>query len=61
MPRAPCPRLPNRTPHACTWYEESKEIQEGSPTYDIIVGNYRLRRAERCENMPRVPSEVDEI
>ena len=39
-------------------YEENKEIQEGSPTNNIIVGNYRLRRAERWENVSRVSSEV---
>ena len=41
--------------------KESKEIQERSPTANIIVGNYRLRRAERWENIPRVSSEVGEI
>ena len=41
--------------------KEIKEIQEGSPTNNIIVGNHRLRRAERWENIPRVSSEVGEI
>ena len=41
--------------------KESKYIQEGSPTNNILVGNFRLRRAERWENMPRVSSKVDEI
>ena len=42
-------------------YEDSEEIQEGSPTNNIVVGNCRLRRAERWENIPRVFSEVGEI
>ena len=41
--------------------QQSTEIQEGSPTINILVGNYRLRRAERWENIPRVSSEVGEI
>ena len=41
--------------------KEIKEIQEGSPTNNIIVGNHRLRRAERWENIPRVSSKVGEI
>ena len=41
--------------------KKSKEFQEGSPTDNIIVGNFRLRRAERWENIPRVSSEVAEI
>ena len=57
----PCPRIPTRTPHACTWYEESKEIQEGSPTRNFIVGNNKLRTTERWENTPRMSSEVGEI
>ena len=41
-------------------YEESKEIPEGSPTKNIVVGNcsYRLRRADRWENIPKVSSEA---
>ena len=39
----------------------SKESHEGSPTNDIIAGNYRLKRAERWENIPTVCSEVGEI
>ena len=39
MSRAPCSRIPTRTPHACTWYEEGKQIQEGPPTNNIVVGN----------------------
>ena len=74
MPRAPCWKMSTRTPHACTWYEilriyilvpdiceESKEIQEGSPTNNILVGNYSLRRTERWENTRRVSSEVGDI
>ena len=41
--------------------EESKEIQEGATAKTIpgmIFGGYRLRRAERWENVPRVSSEV---
>ena len=30
----------------CLRSEENKEIQEGSPTNNSIVGNYRLRAAE---------------
>ena len=46
-------------------YEKSEEIQEGSPKNHFVVGNFvgncRLRRAERRENIPRVFSEVSEI
>ena len=42
-------------------YEESIETLEGSPTNNVIVGSYRLRRAERWDNIPRVSSEVGEI
>ena len=41
----------------CT-YEESKEIQEGSPTNNFLVGNYGLSRAERWEDMPSMSSEA---
>ena len=41
--------------------KESEEIQEGSSTNSIIVGNCRLRRAERWEIIPRVSSDVGEI
>ena len=41
--------------------KENKEVQEGSPPNNIIVGKYRLRMAERWENIPSVSSEVGEI
>ena len=41
--------------------KEVKEIQEGFPTIFVIVSHYRLRRAERWENIPRVSCEVGEI
>ena len=41
--------------------KESKELREGSPTNDFLVGNYGLRRTERCEDMPSMSSEVGEI
>ena len=41
----------------CLRSKESKGIQECSPTNNILVGNYRLRRAERWENMPTVSSD----
>ena len=31
------------------------------PTNNFLVGNYGLRRAERWDNMPSMPSEVGEI
>ena len=37
-----------------------KKNQEGSPTNNILDGNYRLRRAERWENIPTVSSDVGE-
>lgn len=40
---------------------ESQGIQEGSPTNTILLGNYRLRKAGRWENVPRVSCEVGEI
>ena len=42
-------------------YEESKEIQKGSPTHTFLVGKYGLRRTERWEGMPSMSSEVGEI
>ena len=41
--------------------EESKEIQESSPTNDFLVGNYGLSRAEKWEDMPSMSSEVHDI
>ena len=41
--------------------QESKEVQEGSPTNNILVGDYRVGRAERWEYIRRVSSEVGEI
>ena len=41
--------------------KESNELQEGYPTNNFLVGNYRPRRAERWENMPSMSSEVGEI
>ena len=45
--------------------QESKENEENSrkvpQQVNFLVGNYRPRRAERWENVPRVPSEVSEI
>ena len=40
---------------------EGKEPREGSPTNDLLVGNYGLRRAERWDDMPSMSSEVGEI
>ena len=37
----------------CFRSKESTEIQEGSPTNLILVGNCRLRKAERWENIHR--------
>ena len=45
----------------CLRSKESKEIQEGSPANNINVGNYKLRRAERWEKIPKMSSEVGEI
>ena len=45
----------------CWRSKENKEIQEASPTNDIIVGNYRPRRPERWERIPTMFSEVCEI
>ena len=45
----------------CLRSKESNGIQEGSPTNITIVGNYRLKRVERWENISRVSSEVGEI
>ena len=36
--------------------KRSKEIQEGSPTNNFLVGNYGLRRAERWEDKPSMSS-----
>ena len=44
-----------------TVYQESKEIEEGSPVNNVVVSNYRLRRAERWKNIPRLSAEVGEI
>ena len=41
--------------------KESKELREGSPTNNFLVGNYGLRRAERWEDMPSVSPEMGEI
>ena len=41
--------------------KESKEIEECSATNNILVGNYKLRRAKRWKNTLRVSSEVGEI
>ena len=41
--------------------QESKEVQEGSPTNNILVGDYRVGRAERWEYIRRVSSEVGDI
>ena len=45
----------------CLRSKESKEIQEGSPANPILVGNYRLGRVEKWENMPMISSEVGEM
>ena len=53
MPRAPCSRIPTRTHEMYIYlvpagtYEESKEIQEGSPPNSFLVGTYGLRRVTR--------------
>ena len=67
----PCSTIPSHTPRVCIWYEiyihidytygEGEETQEGSPTNNILVGKYRLRRAEMWQNIPRVSSDVGEI
>ena len=36
--------------------QKSNEIQESFPTNNIIVGNYRLRRAERWEKIATISS-----
>ena len=41
--------------------QKSKELREGSPTNNFLVGNYGLRRAERWEDMPSMSSEMGEI
>ena len=41
--------------------KKSRENLEGTPTNNIPVGNYRLRREERCEKIPTMSSEVGEI
>ena len=41
-------------------YEESKEIQEGSPTNNFFVGKYGLSSAERWQDMPSMSFEVDD-
>ena len=42
--------------------EQRKQINsKDSPTNNIIVGNYGLRRAERWEYMPSMSSEIGEI
>ena len=41
--------------------KESKQVQEGAPTNNFLVGNYGLRRAERWKDMPSMSSEVGEI
>ena len=40
-----------------TEHEDRKEIQEGSPTINFLVGNDGLRTAERWEDMPSMSSE----
>ena len=59
MPRSPCSRLPPRTthPNAKCVYEESKEIQEDSPTKKNIVGNYgQVREGRICRACPQKSS-----
>ena len=41
--------------------KEGKELREGSPTTNFLVGNYGLRRAERWEDTPSMSSEVGEV
>ena len=41
--------------------KDSKELREGSPAKNFLVGTYGLRRAERWEDMPSTSSEVGEI
>ena len=41
--------------------KKAKELWEGSPTPNFLVGNYGLRRAERWDDMPSMSSEVGEI
>ena len=42
--------------------EESKENSgKFSPTNNILFGNYRLRRVERCEDLPTVSFDLGEI
>ena len=41
--------------------KESKELREGSPTNNFLVGTYGLRRAESWEDMPSMSSEVGKI
>ena len=53
-----CPRSP---PKERQESNGNKEIQEGSPTNNIIVGSDKLRMAETWENIPTVSSEVGEI
>ena len=45
----------------CACGAKKAENQKGSRKNDITVGNNRLRRAERWENMPSMSSEVGEI
>ena len=45
----------------CLRSKKSKEFREDSPTNNIIVGNYGLRRAERWEGKPSLSPEVGEI
>ena len=40
---------------------KQKKKREGSPKNNVLVGNYRVRRAERSENIPRVSYEVGEM
>ena len=44
-----------------TYSKQRTESQKGSQQVIFLVGNYRLRRAERWENIPRVSSEIEEI
>ena len=41
--------------------KKAKTFRKVPQQSNILVGNYRLRRGERWENIPRVSSKVGEI
>ena len=45
----------------CKKRKRKKQPRDRSGKKKFAVGNYRLRRAERWKNIPRVSAEVGEI